>query len=270
MVIDPDDIERISRKRGLGLKFVSKDMKISILLEAISAWEGLDFALKGGTAINRLYLKNDQRFSEDIDIDLFGPGRIDERLSRVRELFDDIQGFDIIGPRMLYHNARFDAIYTSEFGEKDRVMLDINIGYDRSYCVNPIERRPITSSIIAYPSAMVPVYSMEDLLAQKFMALENRIEGKDVYDIKMALNTKFDVGILKSSIIQRLEMMKMEKDLSSFLDSLMERRDLFLDNWVRIMNATNHYLPKDRRPDWRSFIRTLFDDIQDKVIGEIQ
>ena len=55
------DILRLSAVRaGLGSKFISKEDKISNILSQLSDWLDLkfDLILKGGTAINRAYLKN--------------------------------------------------------------------------------------------------------------------------------------------------------------------------------------------------------------------
>lgn len=69
-MVDPNILRHISVKTGLGLKYLSKDEKVSIVLEQV---RGLfpEVILKGGTALNRAYLARlgVSRFSEDIDLD---------------------------------------------------------------------------------------------------------------------------------------------------------------------------------------------------------
>lgn len=67
---DPEILRYVSVKTGLGLKFLSKDEKISIALEQLRELFP-EVILKGGTALNRVHIIKSgvSRFSEDIDLD---------------------------------------------------------------------------------------------------------------------------------------------------------------------------------------------------------
>lgn len=261
-MLDEHLIFSISARTGLGRKFISKEDRISLLLKIISEWEEWDIALKGGTAINRLYLGEKGRFSEDIDIDVFGPQRSKEKLEQIKGMMESISDFNIQGPRMMHLTARFDAYYTNEFGEKDRVRLDLYLANDRPWSVRPVERKIITSSIIQTNPSLVPVYSFEDLLAHKIVALGSRMEGKDLYDIHFSLERGIDRGLLKRALELRLSLRKYEHGVDDFIEDVIMRRDLFRRNWLQVMNNTNHFIPRSRRPEWRSFIDTTFDRLQ--------
>ena len=61
---DPELLRYLAAKSGLGLKYLSKDEKISILLGELRT-RFPDVVMKGGTAINRAYLSKSgvSRFS---------------------------------------------------------------------------------------------------------------------------------------------------------------------------------------------------------------
>ena len=88
---DPEILRYISAKTGLGLKYISKDEKVSIVLEQL---KGLfpEVILKGGTALNRVYLAKlgVSRFSEDIDLDFVSDKSLDEKISVIKERVAEI------------------------------------------------------------------------------------------------------------------------------------------------------------------------------------
>ena len=261
-MLDEHLIYSISARTGLGRKFISKEDKISLLLKNVSEWDEFAMALKGGTAINRLYLGEKGRFSEDIDIDIFGPRSSRKKLEKIKGKMESISDFNIQGPRMMHLTARFDAYYTNEFGERDRVRLDLYLANDRPWPAKPIERKLITSSLIQTNPSQFPVYSFEDLMAHKIVALGSRMEGKDLYDIHFSLEREIDKKLLKKAVGLRLSLRKNGRVVEDFIEEVMDSRVLFRDNWKQIMNGTNHFIPGSRRPEWRSFIETTFDRLQ--------
>ena len=62
-----EELRRLSAKEELSLNYIAKDEMVSKLLVSLQMFENI--ILKGGTAINRVYIKN-KRFSEDIDFDI--------------------------------------------------------------------------------------------------------------------------------------------------------------------------------------------------------
>jgi len=117
----------LSVKTGLSLNYISKDEKVSYLLSQV--WEifGDNVILKGGTALNRVYLSklNVSRFSEDIDLDYFGKGDLNERIKAVEAKVKRIKDFNVRSPRILHRTLRFDCHYTNELGNQDRVRLEL-------------------------------------------------------------------------------------------------------------------------------------------------
>ncbi len=255
------DIRRRVARTGLGSKYISKDEKISMILRQISDLD-MDIALKGGTAINRTYLRDNARFSEDIDLDLFGDIRIDKKIDLLRKKFEKIEGFEMSHPRLLYLTVRIDANYINEMGEKDRVMIDVYVPNSTPITVKPVEKRLIEGSIVQTRGVVLSCYSDIDLMAQKMLALDGRYEGKDVFDLFHSLKMDFDVLDLMKGLELRLELRKDQRNTSTFLTDLAEKRVEFMDRWSEMMNGTNHFIPRHLRPEWKGMINDLFDSIK--------
>jgi len=122
---DIEILRYLATKTGLGLNYLSKDEKISIILEQQRDLFP-EVVLKGGTVLSRVYLakKGVSRFSEDIDLDFISDKGLNEKISTIKDRVKEIKGFDIEGPRILHRTLRFDCYYVNEFEQRDRVNLE--------------------------------------------------------------------------------------------------------------------------------------------------
>ena len=93
-----EELRRLAAKEELSLNYIAKDEMISRALSGLQDFD--DIILKGGTAINRVYLKN-KRFSEDIDVYLIFNGTAKQALPRTKEIIGKLKGFNIAKPRIM-------------------------------------------------------------------------------------------------------------------------------------------------------------------------
>ncbi|GAB6136349.1 nucleotidyl transferase AbiEii/AbiGii toxin family protein [Thermococcus prieurii] len=239
-------------KTGLGLNYVDKEEKISLLLSQL--WEvfGEKAILKGGTALNRVYLAKigAARFSEDIDIDYFN-GNVEVSAEEIINGMKKIKDFNVKGPRVLHRTFRFDCYYTNTLGNRDRVKVEF-------YLSRPpyieAEVALVKSPFIDSHPTMFRVYSLEDLLAKKMVALYNRMEGKDIYDLFHALNMGFDIDKFLKALGLTLRFYHIEGD---FWNGLTGKLREAKKNARQIGNSTNHFIPKTLRPNWEELIESL-------------
>jgi len=105
----------------------------------------------------------------------------------------------------------------------------------------------------SYPT-MFRVYSLEDLLAKKVVALYNRMEGKDLYDVFHVLSLDFDVGKFLEALDLNLKFYRIE---GNFWGDLVDKLARAKENARQIGNSTNHFIPKALRPNWEELIETL-------------
>ena len=250
--MDEEMLRYLVAKTGLGLNYIAKEERISFLLSQL--WEifGEKAILKGGTALNRVYLAKigAARFSEDIDIDYFN-GDVGTAAEEIKKGMRLVEGFDIKGPRVLHRTFRFDCYYRNPLGNRDRVKVEFYLSRP-PYIEARVElvRSPFVSE---YPT-MFMVYSFEDLIAKKLAALYSRTEGKDIYDSFHALNMEFDEKKLENALKLTLEFYHIEGE---FWGGLIEKLDYAKKNARYIGNSTNHFIPKSLRPNWEGMIESL-------------
>src|SRR3989338_9725326 len=115
-----DELRRLAAKEELSLNYIAKDEMMSKALAKLQKFENI--ILKGGTEINRVYLRN-KRFSEDIDLDLIFNGTVKQALTVTNEIIKEIDGFDIARPRIMKEIIRYDLFYTNPLDHKDKIML---------------------------------------------------------------------------------------------------------------------------------------------------
>ena len=254
---DPELLRYLAAKSGLGLKYLSKDEKISILLGEIRT-RFPDVVMKGGTAINRAYLAKSgvSRFSEDIDLDFISESPLQEKISSISDRMKIIPAFDIAGPHILHRTLRFDCQYLNEFGDKDRIMAEFYL--TRTRAVKTLDALVASPFIETHPTIFT-IYSLEDLLARKLIALYNRGEGKDMYDIFYILEEKIDCTAFDQALAFMGDHYRIKRD--SFPKDLIDKMHILKKNATYIGNSTNHFIPRLRRPDWRTFIDSLIQNL---------
>lgn len=255
---DPEILRYLAAKTGLGLKYLSKDEHISVVLEQV---EDLfpEVVLKGGTALNRVYLQKlgVNRFSEDIDLDFISNKNLNKKISVITQETRKIKDFDVKGPRILHRTLRFDCYYINEFDERDVVRIEF---YLTSTPALKKEKKLVKSPFIETHPVVMKVYSLEDLMARKFVTLYNRMEGKDIYDLFYCLELDFNSEKLSEALLAMINFYKLDRSL--FLKDLLLKIKEARKNAYYIGNFTNHFIPRKLRPDWKTFIDTLIMKIE--------
>ena len=262
---DIEILRYLAMKTGLSLNYLSKDEKISIILEQMRDLFP-EVVLKGGTALSRVYLakKGVSRFSEDIDMDFISDKDLNEKIATIKYRVKEIKGFDIEGPRILHRTLRFDCYYVNEFEQRDRVNLEFYLTKTKSLKVEDVL---VKSPFIETHPVIFKVYSLEDLMARKFITLYNRMEGKDIYDLFYCLDLEFDRGNLLKALKIMLDFYKVNQ--ASFLNEVLLRLKEARKNAYYIGNSTNHFIPRNLRPDWNIFFDTLRLKIE-RALGEVK
>jgi len=255
---DPELLRYLAAKSGLGLKYLSKDEKISILLGEIRT-RFPDVVMRGDTALNRAYLARSGacRFSEDIDLDFISKRPLPEKIATITDRMKTIPGFETDGPHLLHRTVRFDCKYTNEFGDRDRIMAEFYL--TRSRAVKTLDVLVASPFIETHPTIFT-LYSLEDLLARKMIALYNRGEGKDMYDVFYCLEEKIDRAAFDRALALAEESYRIQP--GSFPNDLIDKLHELRKNADYIGNSTNHFIPRGRRPDWRIFIDTLSQNLE--------
>lgn len=264
-MIDLDMLKLQALKTGLGIKYLSKEEKISIILTQLNEICPDDVVLKGGTAFNRGYLYSMQRgrFSEDIDLDYCKHKPLDDKIKHIKSAMKKINEFDVSPPRILHRTLRFDCQYVNQLDEKDRVQVEFYLSEKKP--AKPAQRILLQSQYLPVSATLFFVYSLEDLLAQKLITLYSRKEGKDIYDLFYGLDLTFKEKILQDALSKLFIHYHINLEYPDFIKELIKKIDEMQSNSNYIGNATNHFIPRNLRPDWDVFIRMLKEKITQKL-----
>jgi hypothetical protein len=236
--MDLTELRRIAAKEELSLNYVAKDEMISRALSALQGHD--DLVLKGGTAINRAYLKN-LRFSEDMDFDLIRGGNARQAIARTREIVEKLEGFEIAKPRIVRGTIRYDLYYINPMGQRDRIMLEFRVAGEAS----GYEKRIASFGFVPSEPALLNVYGIEELIRQKIACILSRMEGKDFFDLYHLLGLPHE----------RIKIV--DKKL------LLKRMDLEEKAIKSVGNVLNHYIPRSKRPDWGEFLGALKERVRE-------
>lgn len=250
--MDESTLRSLAGKAGLPLQFVYKEVKLFEALSKIltaNKETKYEIVLKGDTALNKVYFKGVQRFSEDIDFDVFTK---DADLEKIV----NIDGFVKEGPWRRRNTVRFHLKYKF-LGRDDYLRVE----FTRNKLLktaNPTVNESLSSEITGTSLYGVSCYSFDDLVARKMNALRTRTAGKDVWDCYVALPKTTDI---KKAVKFALKSEALDLTVEEALNEISEK--LKKADPRELQKLTNPYIPTSRRPkDWRDVINSLAHEIE--------
>jgi uncharacterized protein len=250
--MDLKQIRRYGFEQGLGLNYISKEEKITKILNQLFILFEEKVVLKGGTALNRVYLKDNARFSEDIDLDYFNENK-NNAIKEIEKKMKEFSDFEVAKSRLMNDTLRYDTYYINELNHKDKVQIEFYLNHEK--IIGQTKKRIINSQLIESNSAIFNVYSMESLISRKIVAAFNREEGKDMYDLFYSLNLKFSkketIKIIKELCdFNKIKFNELKVKLPVKIENMMK-------NYKMYQNTTNHYLSKKNNISWEFLLGSL-------------
>lgn len=155
-----------------------------------------NLAFRGGTALHKLFLKPQARYSEDIDLVQIKSGPIKPILVRLRECL----GF--LGTRRnittSIHNNTVEYRFETEIAPIIRMRLKIEINCREHFTVLGLQQVPFKVENGWFKGeCTINTYQIEELLGTKLRALYQRRKGRDLFDLDLALSkVKLDTNKL--------------------------------------------------------------------------
>ncbi len=139
--------------------------------------------MKGGTAINKLYLKETSRLSADLDFNHIGSKeQVSKEKKSLREkLTELLKAQDpsySIHTKRKYEQTTLKIGYRTVAGTPQNFKLEIS-HIERFPILEPVEKQLETSE----GRFKIATYQLEELTATKLRALFERLKGRDIYDL---------------------------------------------------------------------------------------
>lgn len=167
---------------------VEQDLVISRALVELFRNELLSdhLAFRGGTALHKLFMQPAARHSEDIDLVQLKPVDMADIMAAIDQAIAPWLGSgtherDRGNYVLKYH-------FLSEIEPVKEMTLKVDLNTGESFAVRGILRRDFAvDSSWFRGTATLPTYELEELLATKLRALLDRRQGRDLFDLWLAL-----------------------------------------------------------------------------------
>lgn len=179
-------------------------------------------AFRGGTALHKLFLKPQARYSEDIDLVQLQPGEIGPLLDLIRERLSFLGKANY---NASLHNATLIFRFESEYEPVVRLKLKVEINTREHFSVFKtlaIEHNLVSSYHTG--NCKIQTFTIEELLSTKLRALYQRKKGRDLFDLWYA-NEK--VNLDSKKIIESFKKYISNENLSitskDFIDNMEEK-----------------------------------------------
>ncbi len=174
--------------------YIEQDLIISRALVAIFSDEFLasQLAFRGGTALHKLHMTPQARYSEDIDLVQINAGPIKPIMYRLGEVLSFIP--DRVTKQKRYNNTMLCRIQ-SEGTPPVPLRLKIEINCFEHFTEMGFIQYPFTMENQWFSgSCNITTYNFAELLGTKMRALYQRKKGRDLLDLYLAL-TQSQVNI---------------------------------------------------------------------------
>jgi len=166
---------------------VEQDLLICRCLVAIYSDEFLasQLAFRGGTALHKLYLSPQPRYSEDIDLVQIHPGPIKNILFRLGEVLDFMP--DRVTKPKRFNNTMLFRM-ESEIPPTIPIRLKVEINcYEHFDVLGLVKKLFSVESSWFTGRAELTTYQFNELLGTKLRALYQRKKGRDLFDLYIGL-----------------------------------------------------------------------------------
>lgn len=264
MELNLRSLQKLQRDTGFNLDFLEKTFHMTEILSGIFKDKqiGSDFALKGGTALNFIYLGL-PRLSVDLDLNFTGNLEKKQMLARRKDLPKEISALaGSLGYRMTkrpssYIMERYVLRYKRLRGLPDSLRIEINY-LERAPFIR-ITRKTF-DHIFDFEKFKVNTYTIEEIAAMKTKAMVERLYARDIFDIyeisKLSLNDK----IMKKLMVLYILMARKEPDVNDLILKVKKYND------NEIIRAIRPFLRRDQGGDLNpAFIKKTVEDFYKKV-----
>lgn len=143
--------------------------------------------LPGGTALHKLYLEPQPRYSEDIDLVQVNAEPIKETIDHLREALFWL-GEPVVKQKK-HNNTLVFRVQPTDLGAGE-IHLKVEINCKEHFSVFPMVRVPFSVKNDWFSGQCeVLTYELDELVGTKVRALYQRLKGRDLFDVYTALIT---------------------------------------------------------------------------------
>jgi len=203
-------------------------------------------AFRGGTALHKLYLHPQPRYSEDIDLVQIHSGPIKPILESLQERLAFLGKASVDQTGI---NTTLRYRFASEIPPVVNLRLKIETNGREHFSVLGFHQIPFQVKSLWYSGeCMLTTYQLEELLGTKIRALYQRRKGRDMFDLNKSLRAvpKLDVPMMmncyKEYMIFSTQKMPTLKEYLRNLEAKMKDQ-AFMGDTVALLRPDEKYDP---------------------------
>jgi len=145
-------------------------------------------AFRGGTALHKLYMQPQPRYSQDIDLVQINAEPISETIDRIRKVLSFLGEAKI---KQKAHNNTLIFRFDSEIPPVAPISLKVEINTREHFNVLGLKKHDFRVNNQWFSgNCKITTYHFEELLGTKLRALYQRRKGRDLFDLYKALSTQ--------------------------------------------------------------------------------
>lgn len=247
-------------------KQVEQDLIICRSLCAIYNDEYLSthLAFRGGTALGKLYLSPQPRYSEDIDLVQIQSEPIGEALSRLREVLSFLGEPE-------YKKKRFNNTFVFHVDSSDpfssEINLKVEINCKEHFSVFPYRRIPFSVQSDWFSgSCELLTYELDELTGTKLRAMYQRRKARDLFDLSRILQMVPDLDKDKVLESYRRYLSFVANHLPTYKEMVINMNEKLSDE--EYLGDTNGLLRPDTIYDPQAAYQLVHDELLVKLKKE--
>lgn len=229
---------------------VEQDLVICRALAEIFKNEYLrtHLAFRGGTALHKLYLHPQPRYSEDIDLVQIEPEPIRTTIDNLRDVLNFLGEPNV---KQKKHNNTLIYRFESETIPVAPLKLKVEINCKEHFHIQDL--KPVNFSVNNSwysGECQVLTYELEELVGTKMRALYQRRKGRDLYDLYKALtsNNNLDLDLILTCYRAYMDAnVDTPPSRKQYLNNLNEKMedDEFLGDTESLLRPGERYNPEE-------------------------
>lgn len=190
---------------GVDLDIVEREIVLTYVLRILADHGLLErMAFKGGTAIRKLFLGNQGRFSLDLDFTALGNISPDDLILDIVGVLHGQSHYGLVFtiPSADYYvspdSCGAEVTYRHEWTSNSRFGLQISLRAQPLLAVQAVElRRERYFDWLGIDPPAVPALDLHEIIGEKIRAAFQRSRVRDVYDLFQLASQKFDRNLVR-------------------------------------------------------------------------
>lgn len=178
---------------------------------------------RGGTALNKLFIKPPSRYSEDIDFVQKNADPIGQTIDAIREVLKPWLG----DPKWKIIQRSAKLIYKYETIDRSFAKLKLEINTTEHFQVLPLRTEKFAMESEWFTGkADVITYELNELMATKLRALYQRRKGRDLFDLwYVTINNLIDLNQVFEIFDEYCKYNKVKISGEEFIRNLEQKKD---------------------------------------------